>query len=90
MGLVTELLFQSVSKKLTFAEEALISRIQLVMAARKLKQGMRRVKGHIVFVDRTSTIDEVADILPRLSSEIEILEFKRQSGNRFKQMFVRR
>ena len=38
------------------------------------------LKGHVVFVDHTWTIIYVAEILPILSSEVEILEFQRKAG----------
>ena len=38
------------------------------------------LKGHVVFVDHTWTIIYAAEILPILSSEVEILEFQRKPG----------
>ena len=50
----------NVLKGLTFAEEALISPIQPVMAANILKFGMRSVSGHVAFVDRCGSVCAVA------------------------------
>lgn len=67
-------------KNLTFAEEALISIIQPACAVRKLKRGMSTVKGHVAFFDRSSSIKEVATMMPRLVADIEVVELRRQAG----------
>lgn len=69
-----------VLKNLTFAEEALISRIQVAAAAKKLKFGDRALSGHISFFDRTANVTEVANVLPNLPANIQILEFTKQVG----------
>ena len=51
---------------LSFAEEALISQIQPVMAGKILKFGMS-------FVDRSSSVCEVAATLPRLAEDVEVV-----------------
>lgn len=67
-------------KGLTFAEMALISRIQVAVPARKLKLGDRALTGHVSFFDRTANIEEVADVLPRLAADVKVMEFTAQVG----------
>ena len=68
-------------QNLEWAEEALIALCQPVMAGKTLKFGMTSVTGHVVYVDRTNEITEVAQQLPRLQSEILVVELQRQCGN---------
>ena len=65
---------------LTFAEMALIARIQVAVPARKLKFGDRSLTGHVSFFDRTANIAEVADVLPRLAADVKVMEFTAQVG----------
>ena len=67
---------------LTYAEEALISRIQPVMACKVLKYGQRAIKGMAVFVDRMGSIVEVATVLPRLAKDVHVLILERQRGSK--------
>jgi hypothetical protein len=69
-----------VLKNLTFAEEALIARIQVAAAAKKLKFGDRSLSGHVSFFDRTANVTEVATVLPNLADNLQILEFTKQVG----------
>ena len=69
-----------VLKNLTFAEEALIARIQVAAAAKKLKFGDRSLSGHVSFFDRTANVTEVATVLPNLAANLQILEFTKQVG----------
>ena len=69
-----------VLKNLTFAEEALIARIQVAAAAKKLKFGDRSLSGHVSFFDRTANVTEVATVLPNLAANLQILEFTQQVG----------
>ena len=65
---------------LTFAEMALVARIQVAVPARKLKFGDRSLTGHVSFFDRTANIAEVADVLPRLAADVKVMEFTAQVG----------
>ena len=69
-----------VFNNLTFAEEALIARIQVAAAAKKLKFGDRSLSGHVSFFDRTANVTEVATVLPNLAANLQILEFTKQVG----------
>ena len=71
---------------LSFAERALISRIQAVMMATTLSTGMRAVKGMCLFVDRTSTLQDIENIFPRLPSEVDIVMLlrKMKAGHKVK------
>ena len=69
-----------VFNNLTFAEEALIARIQVAAAAKKLKFGDRSLSGHVSFFDRTANVTEVATVLPNLAANVQILEFTKQVG----------
>ena len=66
---------------LTYAEEALIARIQPVMACKVLKYGQRAMKGMSVFVDRMGSIVEVANVLPRLAKDVQAVILERQRGS---------
>ena len=83
-----------VLKNLTFAEEALIARIQVAAAAKKLKFGDRSLSGHVSFFDRTANVTEVATVLPNLAANLQILEFTKQVGraanHNFRDFRVRR
>ena len=65
---------------LTFAEMALVARIQVAVPARKLKFGDRSLTGHVSFFDRTTNIAEVANVLPRLAADVKVMEFTAQVG----------
>ena len=65
---------------LTFAEMALVARIQVAVPARKLKFGDRSLTGHVSFFDRTANIAEVANVLPRLAADVKVMEFTAQVG----------
>ena len=54
---------------LTYAEEALISRIQSIVAVKMLKFGQRAMTGMAVFVDRMGTITGLATDLPLLARD---------------------
>jgi hypothetical protein len=46
----------------------------------KAKFGMGSHKGHVSFFDRTGNISDVATELPRIGSDVVVLELQRQSG----------
>ena len=60
-------------KNMTLAEEALIARIQTVIKLTKLKANRYcyTIDGPISFIDRTNSTLEVANVLPRLPSDID-------------------
>ena len=68
-------------KGLSFAEEALIARIQPAMAATTIKGGQRSLRGHVTFFDRTNELMELAELLPRLQSAIPVVELEREVGS---------
>jgi hypothetical protein len=62
-------------QRLTYAEEALIQMVQpYCMVATSLKTGARLQKGHVVFVDRSTHVNNVCTVLPRLISDLDIVE----------------
>lgn len=83
----------SVLKGLSFAEEALITLFQPAMAATTIKGGQRSLTGHVTFFDRTNEVGELADLLPRLAREVDVIELEREvgaSGGRMREFRVRR
>jgi len=70
-----------VLKGLSFAEEALICIFQPAMAATTIKGGQRSLRGHVTFFDRTASVDSLADLLPRLASDVETMELEREVGS---------
>lgn len=76
---------------LTYAEEAAIARIALIMNCKKLKGGVRSLKGNVSFLFQDQA--KMLNKLPRIPSECSILVFKRKSsrGSQYNRMYkVRR
>ena len=65
---------------LTYAEEAVIARIQPIVACKVLSGGGRAMKGLAVYADRTTDVGEVANVLPRLPSEVMVVCVRRAAG----------
>ena len=66
---------------LTYAEEALIARIQPIVAAKMLKGGARSMTGMACFVDRLSAMSELATELPRLAKDVEYIVVERRAAD---------
>ena len=69
---------QAVQPKLTYTEELLIARITPIIDCSVLKYGNRRLSGHVACVSQDVT--QIANVLPRLGSEVAMVIFKKQSG----------
>lgn len=64
---------------LSLAEKALISMIQVVLQMKTLKYGQASFTGHTVFVDRKQDVYKVANVLPRLPAECDIILLRRKN-----------
>ena len=80
-------------KNASYAEISSISIIQVIHCGAILKNGSRSVKGHLTYIDRTNSINEIATVLPRLANEIDAIFLKRRTGSsfvRFKEFKLRK
>ena len=75
---------------LTYAEEAAVSRISVIMYCKKLKSGVRSLSGNLSFLYQEQ--EEMMNVLPRHPSTLSILVFKRKdvNGNVRNKFLVRR
>ena len=65
---------------LTYAEEAVISRIQPIIAVKMLSRGQRCLRGTVCFVDRIDDVGVLAQQLPRLPADVECVIVDRRKG----------
>jgi hypothetical protein len=65
---------------LSFAEESLISMINPVLAVAILKNGARKLKGTVSYIDRSLMVKMIANALPRMPADVESLWLEKQTG----------
>ena len=66
---------------LTYAEEAVIARIQPIVAVKMLSRGQWCMQGTVCFVDRIDDVGVLAAELPRLADEVDCVIVERRKGS---------